>query len=103
MYFSLICGTCLVDTKSVINVLFLLLKDFELWDDVGLNIPKPPDLLQLYRDFGNHHATPKDVVDTAVGTEEDELEASTPILENIPVFGTPESIEVEKYNSSLWA
>ncbi|KAL6031769.1 hypothetical protein STEG23_020903, partial [Scotinomys teguina] len=23
-------------------------QDFELWDDVGLNIPKPPDLLQLY-------------------------------------------------------
>uniref|UniRef100_A0ABM5GAH0 RAB11-binding protein RELCH isoform X2 n=1 Tax=Pogona vitticeps TaxID=103695 RepID=A0ABM5GAH0_9SAUR len=68
-------------------------QDFELWDDVGLNIPKPPDLLQLYRDFGNHHVTPKDVVDIAVGTEEDELEASTPILENIPVFGTPESIE----------
>ncbi|XP_042318009.1 RAB11-binding protein RELCH isoform X2 [Sceloporus undulatus] len=68
-------------------------QDFELWDDVGLNIPKPPDLLQLYRDFGNHQVTSKDVVDIAVGTEEDELEASTPILDNIPVFGTPESIE----------
>nr|XP_060630691.1 RAB11-binding protein RELCH isoform X2 [Anolis sagrei ordinatus] len=68
-------------------------QDFELWDDVGLNIPKPPDLLQLYRDFGNHQVTAKDVVDVAVGTEEDELEASTPILENIPVFGTTESIE----------
>uniref|UniRef100_A0A8D0BQ48 LisH domain and HEAT repeat-containing protein KIAA1468 n=1 Tax=Salvator merianae TaxID=96440 RepID=A0A8D0BQ48_SALMN len=68
-------------------------QDFELWDDVGLNIPKPPDLLQLYRDFGNHQVTTKDVMDIAVGTEEDELETSTPILENIPVFGTPESIE----------
>ncbi|KAH0617982.1 hypothetical protein JD844_016820 [Phrynosoma platyrhinos] len=68
-------------------------QDFELWDDVGLNIPKPPDLLQLYRDFGNHQVTSKDVVDIAVGTEEDELEASTPILDNIPAFGTPESIE----------
>nr|XP_033790886.1 RAB11-binding protein RELCH isoform X3 [Geotrypetes seraphini] len=46
-------------------------QDFELWDDVGLNIPKPPDLLQLYRDFGNHHIAAKDVVDIAVGVEED--------------------------------
>uniref|UniRef100_A0A8C6Y1W2 LisH domain and HEAT repeat-containing protein KIAA1468 n=1 Tax=Naja naja TaxID=35670 RepID=A0A8C6Y1W2_NAJNA len=69
-------------------------QDFELWDDVGLNIPKPPDLLQLYRDFGNHQVIAKDIVDVAVGPEEDELEATTPILENIPVFGTSESIEL---------
>ncbi|MEE6465273.1 hypothetical protein FKM82_006507 [Ascaphus truei] len=49
-------------------------QDFELWDDVGLNIPKPPDLLQLYRDFGNHQAIVKDVADIAVGVREDELE-----------------------------
>jgi len=24
-------------------------QDFESWDDVGLNIPKPPDLIKLYR------------------------------------------------------
>ncbi|XP_077209541.1 RAB11-binding protein RELCH isoform X3 [Paroedura picta] len=68
-------------------------QDFELWDDVGLNIPKPPDLLQLYRDFGNHQISAKDVFDIAVGTEEDELDATTPILESIPIFGTPQSIE----------
>ncbi|KAK6293033.1 hypothetical protein J4Q44_G00365340 [Coregonus suidteri] len=28
-------------------------QDFELWDDVGLNIPKPPDLLQIYRNCGS--------------------------------------------------
>lgn len=28
-----------------------LLQDFEDWDDVGLNIPKPAELLQLYRDY----------------------------------------------------
>uniref|UniRef100_A0A8C0L134 RAB11-binding protein RELCH n=1 Tax=Canis lupus dingo TaxID=286419 RepID=A0A8C0L134_CANLU len=55
-------------------------QDFELWDDVGLNIPKPPDLLQLYRDFGNHQVTGKDLVDVASGVEEDELEALTPVL-----------------------
>ncbi|KAM4684771.1 RAB11-binding protein RELCH isoform 4-T4 [Amazona ochrocephala] len=69
-------------------------QDFELWDDVGLNIPKPPDLLQLYRDFGNHHITAKDVVDVSVGVEDDELEAATPVLGSIPVFETtPQSIE----------
>lgn len=76
-------------------VSFIPLKDFELWDDVGLNIPKPPDLLQLYRDFGNHHVTARDVVDVSVGVEDDELEAATPILGSVPVFETtPQSIEV---------
>ncbi|KYO35535.1 hypothetical protein Y1Q_0008090 [Alligator mississippiensis] len=68
-------------------------QDFELWDDVGLNIPKPPDLLQLYRDFGNHQVTAKNVVHVAVGVEEDELEVTTPVLGNIPVFDTTQSIE----------
>lgn len=26
-------------------------QDFDDWDDVGLNIPKPPDLLYLFRNF----------------------------------------------------
>lgn len=26
------------------------IQDFEDWDDVGLNIPKPTELLHLYRD-----------------------------------------------------
>ncbi|OXB67423.1 hypothetical protein ASZ78_006016 [Callipepla squamata] len=68
-------------------------QDFELWDDVGLNIPKPPDLLQLYRDFGNHHVATRDMVDVSVGVDDDELEAATPILGTVPVFETPESIE----------
>ncbi|XP_021509674.1 RAB11-binding protein RELCH isoform X4 [Meriones unguiculatus] len=69
-------------------------QDFELWDDVGLNIPKPPDLLQLYRDFGNHQVTGKDLVDVASGIDEDELEALTPILGNDPpTLDTPLPIE----------
>lgn len=28
-----------------------ILQDFEVWDDVGLNIPKPPELLNLYREI----------------------------------------------------
>uniref|UniRef100_A0A8C9QG65 RAB11-binding protein RELCH n=1 Tax=Spermophilus dauricus TaxID=99837 RepID=A0A8C9QG65_SPEDA len=69
-------------------------QDFELWDDVGLNIPKPPDLLQLYRDFGNHQVTGKDLVDVASGVEEDELEALTPVLGSLPPsFETPQPVE----------
>lgn len=30
------------------------IQDFENWDDVGLNISKPPDLLHLYLDYGKH-------------------------------------------------
>ncbi|KAF7485997.1 Hypothetical predicted protein [Marmota monax] len=69
-------------------------QDFELWDDVGLNIPKPPDLLQLYRDFGNHQVTGKDLVDVASGVEEDELEALTPVLGSLPPsLETPQPVE----------
>ncbi|XP_027860795.1 RAB11-binding protein RELCH homolog isoform X1 [Xiphophorus couchianus] len=42
-------------------------QDFELWDDVGLNIPKPPDLLQLYRNGGSTLSSPTDKVDASVG------------------------------------
>ena len=31
-----------------------LFQDFESWDDVGLNIAQPPDLLHLYRDYSSH-------------------------------------------------
>eukprot|EP00062_Callorhinchus_milii_P010680 gi/632955942/ref/XP_007893713.1/ PREDICTED: lisH domain and HEAT repeat-containing protein KIAA1468 homolog [Callorhinchus milii] len=49
-------------------------QDFELWDDVGLNIPKPPDLLQLYRECGSHITLNKRMVDVAVEVEPDELD-----------------------------
>uniref|UniRef100_A0A7N5ZY27 LisH domain and HEAT repeat-containing protein KIAA1468 n=1 Tax=Anabas testudineus TaxID=64144 RepID=A0A7N5ZY27_ANATE len=42
-------------------------QDFELWDDVGLNIPKPPDLLQLYRNCGTSPPSLRDRVDVSVG------------------------------------
>ncbi|XP_041817236.1 RAB11-binding protein RELCH homolog isoform X2 [Chelmon rostratus] len=44
-------------------------QDFELWDDVGLNIPKPPDLLQLYRNCGTPLPSPRDMVDASVGVD----------------------------------
>ncbi|XP_063339912.1 RAB11-binding protein RELCH homolog isoform X8 [Pelmatolapia mariae] len=44
-------------------------QDFELWDDVGLNIPKPPDLLQLYRSCGTPLSSPRDTADVSVGVD----------------------------------
>ncbi len=51
----------------------LFLQDFELWDDVGLNIPKPPDLLQLYRNCGNSLPLHRDTVDVAVNVDPKDL------------------------------
>ncbi|XP_038652465.1 RAB11-binding protein RELCH homolog isoform X3 [Scyliorhinus canicula] len=48
-------------------------QDFELWDDVGLNIPKPPDLLQMYREYGVHATSSKEMKDVAVGVKPNEL------------------------------
>ncbi|XP_059380562.1 RAB11-binding protein RELCH homolog isoform X5 [Carassius carassius] len=48
-------------------------QDFELWDDVGLNIPKPPDLLQLYRNSGNSLPLHRDTVDMAVSVDPNDL------------------------------
>ncbi|XP_044149056.1 RAB11-binding protein RELCH isoform X2 [Bufo gargarizans] len=64
-------------------------QDFELWDDVGLNTPKPPDLLQLYRNFGSHQTVVKDTADAEVSVEEDDLEpllrAERPAVEPVVV------------------
>ncbi|XP_034717643.1 RAB11-binding protein RELCH homolog isoform X3 [Etheostoma cragini] len=48
-------------------------QDFELWDDVGLNIPKPPDLLHLYRNCGVSVPSPRDMVDVSVEVDFDDL------------------------------
>ncbi|XP_046733668.1 RAB11-binding protein RELCH homolog isoform X3 [Silurus meridionalis] len=48
-------------------------QDFELWDDVGLNIPKPPDLLQLYRNCGSSQHSDRETVDVAVGIDAGDL------------------------------
>ncbi|KAF3703486.1 LisH domain and HEAT repeat-containing protein KIAA1468 -like protein [Channa argus] len=44
-------------------------QDFEVWDDVGLNIPKPPDLLQLYRNCATSLPSPRDTADVSVGVD----------------------------------
>ena len=35
-------------------IVLFLLKDFDDWDDVGLNISKPPGLLYLFREYSNY-------------------------------------------------
>ncbi|XP_065299337.1 RAB11-binding protein RELCH homolog [Dermacentor albipictus] len=44
-------------------------QDFEDWDDVGLNIPKPPDLVHLYRSYNKHSRLCCDVVECQVQTD----------------------------------
>ncbi|KAJ8336724.1 hypothetical protein SKAU_G00379440 [Synaphobranchus kaupii] len=48
-------------------------QDFELWDDVGLNTPKPPDLLHLFRNCGTCPSSPRDTTDIAVGVAPEDL------------------------------
>ncbi|XDV47384.1 hypothetical protein PO909_017035, partial [Leuciscus waleckii] len=48
-------------------------QDFELWDDVGLNIPKPPDLLHVYRNCGNSLPLNMNTVDVAVSVDPSDL------------------------------
>lgn len=54
------------------------LQDFDDWDDVGLNIPKPPNLLRLYRDF-DKHAIPS-AAQTLVEMEEENTKLVRPIV-----------------------
>ena len=35
-------------------IILLVVKDFDDWDDVGLNISKPPGLLYLFREYNNY-------------------------------------------------
>lgn len=48
------------------------LQDFEVWDDVGLNIPKPPELLYLYREsMKNSHILDTMYQDASIQTDGD--------------------------------
>ncbi|KAH0560681.1 RAB11-binding protein RELCH homolog [Cotesia glomerata] len=44
-------------------------QDFEDWDDVGLNIPKPPNLLVIYREFLSKTGLDKSFVDVSTQTD----------------------------------
>uniref|UniRef100_A0A672QN24 LisH domain and HEAT repeat-containing protein KIAA1468 n=1 Tax=Sinocyclocheilus grahami TaxID=75366 RepID=A0A672QN24_SINGR len=74
-------------------------QDFELWDDVGLNIPKPPDLLQLYRNCGNSLPLHRDTVDVAVSVDLNDLPGDYFTQE--PVQQT-EAVQVFTYWKNCW-
>ncbi|GIY63229.1 RAB11-binding protein RELCH homolog [Caerostris darwini] len=44
-------------------------QDFEDWDDVGLNIPKPQNLLQLYRNYGRYMYLNNEVANKEIQTD----------------------------------
>lgn len=94
-----------------------MLQDFEDWDDVGLNIPKPAELLHLYRDYMRQtgHLKPPcadaecqtenipedDVVDTGdegVGTlDKTAIEKLVRIIENMHLCVTIHAIILIKF------
>uniref|UniRef100_A0A4W6FTG0 LisH domain and HEAT repeat-containing protein KIAA1468 n=1 Tax=Lates calcarifer TaxID=8187 RepID=A0A4W6FTG0_LATCA len=58
-------------------------QDFELWDDVGLNIPKPPDLLQLYRNCGTPLPSPRSTADVSVGKPDLSQQQQTEVVQEL--------------------
>lgn len=44
-------------------------QDFDDWDDVGLNVSKPPNLLHLYRDYGHHAIEVAEKIDIGTITD----------------------------------
>jgi hypothetical protein len=67
----LLCSFCLINSN--------FLKDFDDWDDVGLNIPQPPNLVRLYRDY-DKHAMPMAASTLAKTEEENAKLVSTTLL-----------------------
>ncbi|XP_055737575.1 RAB11-binding protein RELCH homolog isoform X4 [Salvelinus fontinalis] len=76
-------------------------QDFELWDDVGLNIPKPPDLLQIYRNCGSSLPSPRNTVDVAVGVESGELTGNYITQKSDLLQQQTEVVEELEYQISL--
>ncbi|KAM9436319.1 RAB11-binding protein RELCH homolog isoform 2-T2 [Clarias gariepinus] len=69
-------------------------QDFELWDDVGLNIPKPPDLLQLYRNCGSSQHSRRETIDVAVGVDAGDLPVDYITQESVHKNETMQQAEV---------
>ncbi|XP_062841442.1 RAB11-binding protein RELCH homolog isoform X2 [Trichomycterus rosablanca] len=69
-------------------------QDFELWDDVGLNIPKPPDLLQLYRNCGSGQYSHRETADVGVGVDADDFPVDYITQESVQKTETVQQKEV---------
>uniref|UniRef100_A0A4W4GJ97 LisH domain and HEAT repeat-containing protein KIAA1468 n=1 Tax=Electrophorus electricus TaxID=8005 RepID=A0A4W4GJ97_ELEEL len=76
-------------------------QDFELWDDVGLNTPKPPDLLQLYRNCGSSQLSPREMADVAVGMDTSDLTKDFITQEPVQRIETIQIIQELEYQISL--
>lgn len=61
-------------------------EDFEDWDSVGLNVAKPPSLLRLFRDFGQHIIPQKDRTEQSSQTEE-------PLIDNAKIAQLEDQIQ----------
>ena len=44
---------------------------FEDWDNIGINVTKPPNLLKLYRDYGKHFHSEQCGIDVEIMTDKD--------------------------------
>ena len=82
-------------------------QDFEDWDDVGLNMPKPPDLIHLYRDFGQRNEVNADTSDAACMTDMDaeavgEQEAMVPAVTNLSVGVSPKKRHISFENQNFF-
>jgi hypothetical protein len=62
---------------------FKFFQDFDDWDDVGLNIAQPPNLLRLYRDY-DKHAMPM-AASTLAKTEEENAKLVR-VLKNMVLY-----------------
>uniref|UniRef100_A0A3B3S7K5 RAB11 binding and LisH domain, coiled-coil and HEAT repeat containing n=1 Tax=Paramormyrops kingsleyae TaxID=1676925 RepID=A0A3B3S7K5_9TELE len=69
-------------------------QDFELWDDVGLNTPKPPSLLHQYRTGGSCPPSPRDTADVAVGVEASELPLNSITQESLHKMERTQQVEI---------
>jgi len=58
-------------------------QDFDDWDDVGINVPKPPDLLRMYREFGHYRSASGAALCDAVSCTDDELIMLAPAVEEL--------------------
>ncbi|XP_061569815.1 RAB11-binding protein RELCH homolog [Cololabis saira] len=78
-------------------------QDFELWDDVGLNIPKPPDLLQLYRNCSSGLSSPRDVADVSVGVDFSDVPGNcvTPLKPDLSQQQQTEVVQELEYQLQL--
>ncbi|KAK8759345.1 hypothetical protein V5799_003025 [Amblyomma americanum] len=68
------------------------LQDFEDWDDVGLNIPKPPDLVQLYRSYNRHSRLCCDVAECGVQTDFEDSDKQEDLLSNLQALAAEKTI-----------